>query len=54
MEDVLAPLQGRANICDIKLGRRTYGPDASADKIEQERSSYRYQEQLGFRFVGKI
>ena len=39
-------------VMDIKLGQRTYEPDATADKVERELRKYPRQAEAGFRFVG--
>lgn len=40
------------NICDIKIGQKTFGEDASEEKIKIEIEKYPLQEKLGFRFSG--
>jgi len=39
-------------VMDVKLGQRTYEPDATSDKIERELRKYPRQAEAGFRFVG--
>ncbi|GAB5363331.1 hypothetical protein AAMO2058_000873600 [Amorphochlora amoebiformis] len=39
-------------IIDIKIGRRTWGPDATAAKIRSAKTKYPYQPLIGFRIVG--
>ncbi|OON19087.1 inositol-pentakisphosphate 2-kinase, partial [Opisthorchis viverrini] len=47
MSDVLEQLK-HPSICDIKIGRNTYAPDASAKKIAVEKAKYKWQAELGF------
>eukprot|EP00127_Corallochytrium_limacisporum_P005579 Clim_evm96s207 gene=Clim_evmTU96s207 len=42
----------RACVMDLKMGQRTYGENASAEKIAREKKKYPPQEHLGFRFTG--
>ncbi|CAL8075612.1 unnamed protein product [Calicophoron daubneyi] len=51
MEDILADLK-RPAICDIKVGRITYTPDATPEKISVEKSKYKWQEEIGFSVTG--
>lgn len=39
-------------IMDLKIGKRTYDPFATPDKIHRELIRYDYQAQLGFRITG--
>ena len=39
-------------IIDLKIGRKTYEPDATKEKILEETSKYIFQEFLGFRISG--
>lgn len=41
-------------VMDIKIGKRTYGPDATEKKKDDERKKYRFQEELGFRVLGMM
>lgn len=40
------------SMIDIKIGRQTYEPTASAAKIERELRKYPYQKDIGFRITG--
>jgi hypothetical protein len=51
LEDITHPFS-RPSLIDIKMGTKTYEPDASPKKIAYERSKFSGQEELGFRFVG--
>eukprot|EP01137_Pigoraptor_chileana_P002076 Opistho-2@40447 len=51
LEDVSAKFR-RPCVLDIKMGQRTYGEDASAEKIAYEVAKYPPQTELGFRFTG--
>jgi 1D-myo-inositol-tetrakisphosphate 5-kinase/inositol-polyphosphate multikinase len=42
----------RPNIMDLKIGRKTYEPDATLEKIQSQTQKYPQQEQFGFRIVG--
>eukprot|EP01136_Pigoraptor_vietnamica_P044240 Opistho-1_new@20736 len=42
----------RPSVLDVKMGRRSYGEDASPEKIAYELSKYPPQMELGFRFTG--
>jgi 1D-myo-inositol-tetrakisphosphate 5-kinase/inositol-polyphosphate multikinase len=39
-------------ICDIKIGRQTFEPSASAEKKAREVKKYPYQRDIGFRLTG--
>jgi len=39
-------------IIDIKMGRETFEPTASLDKMMREKIKYKYQEKIGFRICG--
>lgn len=39
-------------LIDIKMGKRTYEPTASIEKIAREKRKYPYQEEIGFRITG--
>ncbi|GMT36058.1 hypothetical protein PFISCL1PPCAC_27355, partial [Pristionchus fissidentatus] len=39
-------------IIDIKVGQRTFGPDANAEKMRKETEKYPQQEEIGFRILG--
>lgn len=51
MDDVLAGLQ-RPCVCDIKMGRSTFTPDASREKRAVEQAKYVWQAELGFCITG--
>ncbi|EFC41115.1 predicted protein [Naegleria gruberi] len=51
LEDITANMD-HPNVMDIKMGQRTYGEDASPQKILEEESKYVYQHQLGMRISG--
>lgn len=51
LEDATGGLD-HPSVADIKLGRRTYGPDASAKKIASQTSKYPHQARVGFRVTG--
>ncbi|CAH8641825.1 unnamed protein product [Dicrocoelium dendriticum] len=51
LKDVLVGIR-RPTVCDIKIGQRTYAPDAPAEKIAVERSKYKWQTDLGFCITG--
>uniref|UniRef100_A0A1I7XDA6 Stork_head domain-containing protein n=1 Tax=Heterorhabditis bacteriophora TaxID=37862 RepID=A0A1I7XDA6_HETBA len=51
LQDVTAPFQYPA-ILDIKMGRVTFDPQASAAKREKESAKYPPQKSLGFRLLG--
>lgn len=40
------------NAMDIKLGRRSYGPLAPAEKMAMEQAKYLWRRQLGFFITG--
>lgn len=42
----------RPNVMDLKIGRKTYEPDATLEKIQSQIQKYPQQEQFGFRIVG--
>lgn len=42
----------RPNIVDLKIGRKTYEPDASPEKIRSQTLKYPEQDKYGFRIVG--
>lgn len=42
----------RPNIMDLKIGRKTYEPDATLEKVQSQTQKYPQQEQFGFRIVG--
>ena len=39
-------------IADIKIGAITYDPDASAEKIQSDRSKYPHLDEVGFQILG--
>ncbi|KAF8354075.1 hypothetical protein PRIPAC_95698 [Pristionchus pacificus] len=39
-------------VIDIKVGQRTYGPDANEEKRRKETEKYPQQEEIGFRILG--
>eukprot|EP00924_Labyrinthula_sp_SR-Ha-C_P002349 augustus_masked-scaffold_16-processed-gene-1.4-mRNA-1 protein AED:1.00 eAED:1.00 QI:0/-1/0/0/-1/1/1/0/525 len=41
-----------ARILDLKMGQKTYGEDASPEKIKKEENKYAFQKELGFRLTG--
>ncbi|KAF8565694.1 hypothetical protein P879_06203 [Paragonimus westermani] len=49
--DLLSGLH-HPTICDIKVGRQTYTPDASEEKRATELAKYKWQDQLGFCISG--
>ncbi|KAF6775289.1 hypothetical protein AHF37_05233 [Paragonimus kellicotti] len=51
LSDLLSGLH-HPTICDIKVGRQTYTPDASEEKRATELSKYKWQHQLGFCISG--
>jgi len=51
LSDIAAPFQ-RPCMLDLKMGQKTYEPDASQDKKERQRRKYPQQETFGFRIVG--
>ncbi|KAG2382145.1 hypothetical protein C9374_005347 [Naegleria lovaniensis] len=51
LEDITASME-TPNVMDIKMGQRTYGEDASPEKILEEESKYPYQHVLGMRISG--
>lgn len=51
LEDITASMKN-PNVMDIKMGQRTYGEDASPEKILEEESKYPYQHVLGMRISG--
>lgn len=42
----------RPNIMDLKIGRKTYEPDATLEKVQSQTRKYPQQEHFGFRIVG--
>lgn len=42
------------SVMDIKIGRTTFGPDATEKKKADEKKKYRFQEELGFRVLGMM
>ena len=42
----------RPSIMDVKIGIKTYDPEASQDKIQSEINKYLWAEQIGFRILG--
>ena len=51
LEDVTKPFR-HPSIMDIKMGVQAWDEDASPAKIEQERSKYPTQQEVGLRFTG--
>ncbi|KAF7232605.1 hypothetical protein EG68_11107, partial [Paragonimus skrjabini miyazakii] len=51
LSDLLSGLH-HPTICDIKVGRQTYTPDASEEKRATELAKYKWQDQLGFCISG--
>lgn len=51
LKDVLVGIR-RPAVCDIKMGRLTYSPDAPIEKIAVEQSKYKWQTDLGFCITG--
>ncbi|KAL9644697.1 hypothetical protein ABK040_012351 [Willaertia magna] len=51
LEDITAEFNN-PNIMDIKMGQRTYGEDATPEKILEEESKFKYQREFGFRVSG--
>ncbi|GMT06224.1 hypothetical protein PENTCL1PPCAC_28398 [Pristionchus entomophagus] len=39
-------------VIDIKIGQRTFGPDANPEKMRKETEKYPQQEEIGFRILG--
>jgi 1D-myo-inositol-tetrakisphosphate 5-kinase/inositol-polyphosphate multikinase len=51
LEDLTRRFNG-PNIVDLKIGDRSFGPDASVEKIIEEKSKCFHQLELGFRICG--
>ena len=51
LEDITSSME-HPNVIDIKMGQRTYGEDASPEKILEEEAKYEYQRTLGLRLSG--
>lgn len=51
LEDITAKYK-RANVMDLKIGQRTWDPEASEDKKQREITKYPPQSEVGFRFTG--
>ena len=51
MEDVTAAFE-KPCILDVKIGARTWDPEAPAEKVAYERSKYPLGQKLGFRLLG--
>lgn len=52
LQDVTCQFQ-KPCVIDLKMGYRTYEPDAPESKKERERKKYPHQQTFGFRIVGK-
>ena len=44
----------KPNVLDLKMGRVTYDPEATAEKRESEECKYPPLQQLGFQFTGMM
>jgi hypothetical protein len=51
LEDLTINMQN-PTIIDIKMGKQTYEPTATIDKIKSEIKKYPYQAEIGFRITG--
>lgn len=51
LSDITASFH-RPSVIDLKMGRRTYEPDASPEKRASQTNKYPQQSQFGFRIVG--
>ncbi|VDN42158.1 unnamed protein product [Dibothriocephalus latus] len=51
MEDILKDM-AHPNVCDIKVGRLSYLPGDSEDKIVREKAKYLWRDKLGFFITG--
>ena len=51
MENLANGIQN-PTVIDIKIGRITYGPDASIQKIIEQKSKYPPLENIGFQIMG--